>query len=543
MRDYQLEAVNGIQEDWKDHKSILLVAATGAGKTQIFCEVLDRNVVDNRRGLVLVHRKELVEQSRDRLIKYWPRWFGRAGVVMAARDECQCQMIFATVQTLSSPKRLKKVLSRGKIDYIVTDEAHHAEAQTYKQVYKALRDVNPELRHLGVTATPIRADGKGLRDTFEKVTNSYDIKYLVKRRFLVPPRWLAVQTGISLAEVKTIYRDGERDFSSRQLADVFETDNCFELVVKTHSEYAHDRQAVAFTTTVRGAYDLAEVFRNAGYTAQAADANTGKEDRQKILNDFRQGRLQVLCNVGLYTEGLDVPEVSCIHQVRPTQSDGLYIQMVGRALRTYPEKEDALILDYAPKETRRIVMLGDVLGEVRKDAYIKATTDDDTGEIIGGFTYDGDFHWLEGSPAEIITRQLNYLDDSSWRWYRAPDGWMSLGMGGKQINRTAVMSPPGEDGQMNLYAVWKKDGGYWQSRLFESGTFEELSTIAEDWADKWADTVLAEKAKRWHKNPPTDGQIGLAKKLRVYREGMNRGELSDVITHGLAMKIIGGRNV
>lgn len=538
LRDYQLEAVQAIETDWQNHKSVLLVMATGGGKTQVFCELLDKNVKPGSRGLVLVHRKELVEQSRNRLIDYWPNWAGRTGIVMAERDECNYPMTFATVQTLSSERRLERLLNAGKIDYVVTDEAHHSEAESYQHVYAALQNANPELLHLGVTATPIRADRKGLVNTYEKVSATYDIKYLVSRKYLVPPRWLAVQTGISLANVKINYSDGERDYSSRQLADVFETRNCFDLVVQTHREYAHERQAVAFTTTVSGAHELAEVFSENGYSAEAADAGTNKQERQRILNDFRNGKTKILCNVGLYTEGLDVPEVSCIHQVRPTQSDGLYLQMIGRGLRLYPGKSDALILDYAPAESRQIVMLGDVLGSaVRKDAYIK---DGEEGEVIGGFTYDGDYHWLEGSPAEIITRQLNYLDDTCWRWHRSSDGWMSLGMGkgSDEIQRTAVISPPDDSGNLRLYAVWK-NGDDWKSAKMREGLFDDLSIVAEGWADQYAEPILAGKGKRWHKEEPSEGQIKFAQRLHVWRDGMSRGECAAEITHKLAMMAIG----
>ena len=209
-------------------------------------------------------------------------------------------------------------------------------------------------------------------------------------------------------------------------------------------------------------------------------------------------------------------------------------------MRIYPEKNDCLILDYAPKEARQIVMLGDVLGtEIRKDAYVK--DDGDEGDVIGGFTFDGDFRWMEGSAAEIVTRQLDYLDMTSWRWHRGADGWLTLGMGkgSDEIQRTAAISPPGDDDEMRLYAVWKNGSGCWQAKLAEAGEFDDLSMTAEGWADKHAEPVLAEKAKRWQKQKPTDPQTAFAKRLGAWREGMNRGECAAEITHRLARKAIG----
>lgn len=540
LRPYQLEAVQNVTNDWQEHLAVLLVMATGGGKTQVFCELLDRHVTAGRRGLVLVHRRELVEQARDRLLEFWPAWAGRAGVVMAEQDQGATPMVFATVQTLASERRLAALLVHGPIDYLITDEAHHATADTYRQVYAALADANPLMRHLGVTATPKRADGDGLVGVFQRISGVYDIKFLVRNRYLVPPRWLAIQTGISLADVGSRRDDdGVRDYNQRQLANVYETKNCFDLVVATHQQYAVDRQAVAFTTTVDGAKSLAAAFNAAGIVAEAASAKTDKVQRRLILDAFRAGRIRVLCNVGLYTEGLDVPEVSCIHQVRPTQSDGLYIQMIGRALRLFPGKADALILDYAPKEAREIVMLGDVLGApVRKEVLVSEA--DEPGEILGGFTFDGDFRYLEGNAAEIVSRQLNYLDESPWHWH-LEDGLLTLGLGKgtDDRHRTLAISEPDAEGRVTLFGLWRQDiDRDWQCRPLKTGEFDDIQAMAEELAGKYASPTLSGKARAWQAAPPKDTQLSFARRLGIPVQGQNRGELSGQITHVLARRAL-----
>lgn len=541
LRPYQLEAVQNVTNDWQEHLAVLLVMATGGGKTQVFCELLDRHVTAGRRGLVLVHRRELVEQARDRLLEFWPAWAGRAGVVMAEQDQGATQMVFATVQTLASERRLQSLLVHGPIDYLITDEAHHATADTYRQVYAALADANPLMRHLGVTATPKRADGDGLVGVFAKVSGVYDIKFLVRNRYLVPPRWLAIQTGISLADVSTRRdSDGERDYNQRQLANVYETKNCFDLVVATHQQYAADRQAVAFTTTVEGAKALAAAFNAAGIVAEAASAKTDKVQRRLILDAFRAGRIRVLCNVGLYTEGLDVPEVSCIHQVRPTQSDGLYIQMIGRALRLFPGKADALILDYAPKEAREIVMLGDVLGApVRKEVLVGEA--EDPGEVLGGFTFDGDFRYLEGNAAEIISRELNYLDESNWQWHIGDDDSLTLGLGKSSdgTHRMLVIDKPDANGFVKLHGLWRKDQDRdWKTGQIMVGEFDKVKHVAEGLAGKYASSTLSGKDRSWQAAPPSDQQIIFAKRLGIAIKGQSRGELSGQISHVLARRAL-----
>jgi len=392
------------------------------------------------------------------------------------------------------------------------------------------------MKHLGVTATPVRADGDGLSKVYQHTAAKYGIVELIKAGYLAPVRWLAIQVGVSLAGVKS--RGG--DFITSQLRDVFETDNVYDLVVESHKKYAMGRQAIAFTVTVEGAYALAEKFNEAGISASAADAKTKHRDRAGILRDFRTDNIEVLCNVGLYTEGLDVPQASCIHQVRPTKSDGLYVQMIGRSLRIFPGKTDALILDYAPLKSRNIAMMGDVLGTpLRRESYVEDK--EERGEVEGGFTFDGNFHWLDGNPAEIVSRQLDYLDLSIWSWYRQ-DGWMSLGLGkaSDEIERALVMSPPGDDDKMKLWLVAKKpERGGWKSYPVKSGEFDTLMEWCDEYANTRGNAVLAMKNRGWRKQAATEAQIRFAQRIGAKYEGMKKGQLGQSLTHRLATKAIG----
>jgi len=291
LRPYQLEAIEAIKRDWQSHTDVLLTCATGGGKTAIFLALLNQ-VIGAKRALIIAHRQELIYQPRDRMLDYYPEWKDRVGVVMADENDNDKQITIATVQTLQSEKRLEQLLSNGIMDYLISDEAHHNCAKTRINVVEALKNVNPELRHLGVTATPIRADGDGLSKVYQKESAHYGIVELIKLGYLAPVRWLAIQVGISLAGVKV----QAGDFQKKQLSDVFETSNCFDLVVESHKKYARDRQAIAFTVSVEGAHSLAETFRDAGITAEAADGTTDKKLRQKIMDDFRAGKTQVLVN-------------------------------------------------------------------------------------------------------------------------------------------------------------------------------------------------------------------------------------------------------
>jgi superfamily II DNA or RNA helicase len=343
LRPYQRQTIDSVRAAWrKGDGDVLAMLATGAGKTIIFLALIDEILHEqpDARILVVAHRKELIEQPAERIAQFWPGRAQLIGIVMADQNECDRQIVIGTVQTLQVDRRMAELLSHGPVDYLIIDEAHHAAADGYLSVIQALRDVNPNLKHLGVTATPERADNNGL--PYESKVVHFGVKELVRDGYLAPPRWLAIQTGISLAGVSMHGSGADRDFSQRGLVDVFETDNCFDLVVESHGKYADGRKALAFTSSVEGSYRLAEKFNAAGIAAVAADGTTKKAQRSEILSDFRAGRYAILCNCALYGEGLDVPEVSCIHQVRPTKSDGLYLQMVGRGLRTFPGKEDCI---------------------------------------------------------------------------------------------------------------------------------------------------------------------------------------------------------
>lgn len=541
LRDYQELALNNIIQDWHDYSAVLAKIPTGGGKTIVFLELLYRALRPGQRALILAHRKELIEQPIERIAQFWPDMAQHAGIVMADRRDVDAQVIVATVQTLAVPGRLEQILAHGAIDYVITDEAHHAIVDSYQSVYDRLRQFNPNLKHLGVTATPQRGDEAGLGTTFQKVSVDISIKDLVKMGHLVAPRWLAIQTSIDLSGISK----HSGDFTQKDLANVYEVDNCFDLVVESHKKYADGRRGIAFVTSVDGAYRLAEKFNEAGISAAAADGKTRKDLRSQVLADFRAGKTQVLCNVALWTEGLDVPEIDLIHQVRPTQSDGLYVQMIGRGLRPVPGKDDCLILDYCPKDTRNIVMAGDVLGiQAKKQAYVKK--DADRGDVVAGFTYDGhETKWLDGSPYELISRQLDYMGASPWMWTRYED-YLILGLGkaSEGVDWTLVMTRVGEN--MRLIGVARADKDAppkvkelcGKAYLIREGDFATLSEIAERIANERGNPTLIAKNRKWRKQAPTDDQIVYARRLGVYKTGMSRGTVAELITAKTALRYV-----
>lgn len=556
LRPYQKKSIQKINRSLERVKSTLLVMATGGGKTAVFLSWLKDILEPNERALVIAHRQELIFQPVNRALDYYPRFGSSFGVVMGKYDECNSKVVVATIQTLASRKkeniyvvddktssdnllvakqkkvsrRLQNILAHGQIDYVIVDEAHHAAAKSYMDVLDVLEQVNPDIKILGVTATPMRGDGDGLSKVFDDVADKVTIEDLIKLGYLAPVRWLAISTQIKVSSVEMR--------SDKKLASVFETDNCFELVVESHKKYAHDRPFIAFTVSVDGAYNLAEKFQDAGYRVEAADGTTPKEKRRQILDDFREGKLDGLCNVGLWTEGLDVPHISCVHQVRPTESDGLYIQMVGRALRTHPGKEDALILDYIPKTRRNISMMGDVLGvPLDKKHYTEET--DEPGEVQAGFSFDGEYNLLSGDPMSIVAMELNYLQKSPFAWFRGDDGYSSLPLGkaSDEIERTLVLEcVGGEEYRLYLCAKRPDERNFLSYVVHDAGlNIDAIMEWSRNYADERGNFILAKRSASWRKQPASDAQVKFARRIGAYKKSVSKGELASRISHKLAV--------
>lgn len=547
LRDYQTHAIHQTLAAWRDHTDVLGVAATGAGKTVIFISLLTGLLQAGQRGVILAHREELIHQPIERLRAVASDWLmsgtlerPRVGLLLGDQKDYDRQLTVATVQTLGRKTHLDRLLAYGPIDYLVTDEAHHAISPTYLRVRDGLKAANPDLRHLGVTATPQRGDELALANGFTHTAFTVTIADLVRQGYLVPPRWYAISTQIDLDGVKS----SGGDFVASQLAGRFDTDACRKIVVAAHKEYAAGRPAIAFTVSVDGAYKLAEAFRVAGFTAAAADGTTDKQIRRQLLADFRAGKFQILVNCGLWTEGLDVPEIACIHLARPTKSDGLYIQMVGRGLRPVPGKEDCLILDYFPADARNVAMLGDILGcPIPRDELLgQFNKKDEPGALQVGFTFDGDdFEGAEGAAGvnfQIVAKELHYLEASLWTWHRR-GGLLTLGCGRGSDGRERILAI--KDGQ--LWGIWRdgqqqgdgawKSTGLWVARPLPA---DDPFVEGERLAAKHATQELVSKGRSWHKLPISEGQerfLGsLARDMkRAEIRNLDRGQAAGLITH------------
>lgn len=410
---------------------------------------------------------------------------------------------------------------------LVVHNCHHVSASSYQQVIAALRAANPALKHLGVTATPERGDKKSLNETYQHESSNVGVVRLIDEGFLCQPKVHGVKTSIDLSWVSVHGSGGNRDYNQQQLVAAVETSDCFKLVVKTHVEKCGARPTIAFVPSVAGAYKLAEMLRAEGIAAVAADGTTDKDERETILNDFKRGRYTCLVNVALWTEGLDLPNLECCHLVRPTKSDALYMQMVGRILRTHPGKEIADIFDYQPMGDRNLEMRMEMLGIKKK-------------KMVGKFAHRGEGAMPEGptlhKAGDLVEYvMLDYFKKRKEAWIDV-NGWriVGLGKGADNVERSMAVSPDG----CELWAIWRREGERWnQAKRYLTGDFDTVAKQADEFVRKHGSNMIKAKAP-WRKGPPSEKMIQFGQRLKVYQPHMTAGQLSDAINQKLVMQAI-----
>ena len=323
LRPYQNDLVEQVRNAWKDgYKSPCIVLGCGGGKSCIVAEIARRTTWNGKRVLFLVHRRELVDQ----IFRTFVRW----GVLM---DLCDIGM----VQTFT--RRLNKL---QKPALIITDENHHSLAQSYKRIYEYL----PDVPRVGVTATPVRLNGDGLGDVNDKLIIGVSTKWLIENHCLAPYDYYAPDiadlTGLHTKMGEYVTSDIEKAMIKKAV---------FGDVIRYYKQLADGKKAVCYCSSIKHSEKTAEAFCNVGISAKHIDGSTPKSERDKIISDFRNGSITILCNVDLISEGFDVPDCECAILLRPTHSLTLYIQQSMRCMRYKPNKR-AVIIDHVGNYAR-----------------------------------------------------------------------------------------------------------------------------------------------------------------------------------------------
>ena len=335
LRPYQQEAFEKVLAEWDGGvKKTLLVLPTGTGKTIVFSKIAEECVRRGKRVLIMAHRGELLEQAADKIYKST----GLQCSVEKAEQTCLGEwyrIIVGSVQTLMHERRLNK-FKQDYFDVIVIDEAHHCVSDSYQRV---LQYFNNSFI-LGVTATPDRADLKNLGSYFDSLAFEYTMPQAIKSGYLVPIKALTVPPKIDISMVGI----SAGDFKVGEIGTAL--DPYLYQIADEMVKYCMDRKTIVFLPLIATSQKFMGILNERGFVA--AEVNGSSEDRAEILQDFEDGKYNVLCNSMLLTEGYDCPAVDCIIVLRPTKSRPLYAQMVGRGTRLSPEtgKDHLLLIDF-----------------------------------------------------------------------------------------------------------------------------------------------------------------------------------------------------
>ena len=332
LRDYQQEMIDKVVESLRQgHRKIMIVLPTGGGKTAIASELVRRSYSKNKSSIFMCHRQELLDQTYDT--------YGKNGIVPAfikggMHPDYNNPMQIASVNTLV--RRLDKY----KVpDIIFVDECHHSKASQWNRIL----DWAGNSVVIGLTATPCRLDGKPLNDMYETMIQTVSTKDLINRGYLVPYLYYAPSV-IDTSELVS----ANGDYTKKSLEEASFNSKIIGDNIEQYKKLAFGKRNVVFAISRKHGIGICERYNDAGIRAEFLDGETSNKERKATLDRFRSGETSVLVNVDLFGEGFDLPAIEVVSLLRPTQSTALYLQQVGRALRTCPEmgKQRALILDH-----------------------------------------------------------------------------------------------------------------------------------------------------------------------------------------------------
>lgn len=323
LRPYQEDILNNVRQAYRDgFQRPCVVLPCGGGKSCITAEIAKQATMKGNRVLFLVHRRELVDQIRQTFYNW--------GVDLSL---CRVEMVQTACRRLN-----KMPVPR----LIITDENHHCLASSYRKIYEAY----PDAQYLGVTATPIRLNGGGLGDVNDTLVVGVTAKWLIQNHFLAPYDYYAPP----VADLSGLHiRRGE--FITAEVMAELDKSTIYGDVVGHYKKLAAGCKAVCYCASIQHSEEMAARFSTAGIPAAHIDGSTNKYERNFIIQQFREGKIQILCNVDLISEGFDVPDCSCAILLRPTQSLTLYIQQSMRCMRFQPGKR-AIIIDHVGNYTR-----------------------------------------------------------------------------------------------------------------------------------------------------------------------------------------------
>lgn len=509
LRPRQTQLVERTLAALRRHGNTLAVAPTGSGKTIMLSAVAGHMLAQpDAKACILAHRTELTGQNRSKFSRVNPGL--TTSVVDANEKSWRGRATFAMVQTLSNAANLDQIPT---LDLLVIDEAHHAASPSYRAVIDKVQSRNPDAAICGLTATPNRGDGQGLRDVFSNLADQITLGEMIASGHLVSPRTFVIDVGAQEALSKV--RRTAVDFDMDEVASILNKTLITDAVIRNWKEKAHDRKTIIFCSTVEHAHCVCNGFNAAGVPSVLIHGELPQTERKACLARFETGDAQVIVNVAILTEGYDFTPTACVVLLRPSSYKSTFIQMVGRGLRTVDPQEhphviktDCIVLDFGTAS----LMHGALEQDVNLDGHPhdgEAPTKDcpECGAIVPLSVMECPFcgHTWERQPqdggvlSDFVMSEIDLLKRSNFRWcdlFGCDDALMATGFSAW-------------GGVFFLAGRWYAVGGGqgMGTHLLAVGERTVCIAKADDWLNDHESEDSAHKTRRWLNEPPTEKQL------------------------------------
>ncbi len=332
--DYQEDMKERIEKALCLHRSVMAQMPTGTGKTYLLTAVIDSFVSNNPKEKVWIvaHRRELVSQIDETVRKFHSYSASNTSSLLSSVKAMSIQWLMRHYDEIEEVPGM-----------IVIDEAHHALAKTYKEMWERF----PNAKFLGLTATPCRLNGKGFTDLFDVLVQSWSVPEFISKGRLATYDFVSIKSdGVTQRLIDSLQKRGaDGDYQNKEMDMLLNKKPSIERLYRSFEEFGKDRKGIVYAINISHAQKITKLYQENGVKAIAIDSKTPATERQQDIEAFKKGDIQVLVNVDIFSEGFDCPDVEFVQLARPTLSLAKYLQMVGRGLRVAKGKKNCMIID------------------------------------------------------------------------------------------------------------------------------------------------------------------------------------------------------
>ena len=334
LYDYQEDMKGRIEGELRLHRSVMAQMPTGTGKTYLLTAVIDSFVNGNpmEKVWIVAHRRELVSQIDETVRKFHSYFASSTSSLLSSVKAMSIQWLMRHYDEIEEEPGM-----------IVIDEAHHALAKTYKEMWERF----PNAKFLGLTATPCRLNGKGFTDLFDVLVQSWSVPEFISKGGLATYDFVSIKSdGVTQRLIDSLQKRGaDGDYQNKEMDMLLNKKPSIERLYRSLEEFGKDRKGIVYAINISHAQKITKLYQEHGVKAIAIDSKTPAVERQQDIAAFKKGDIQVLVNVDIFSEGFDCPDVEFVQLARPTLSLAKYLQMVGRGLRVAKGKKNCVIID------------------------------------------------------------------------------------------------------------------------------------------------------------------------------------------------------